>query len=122
MKVRPSQIERLDIVRIFPPAKDDWNVLYVEFGSEYQVDMLMNHTRSMVKQDHRVIRWFPKQIYQRYRAVESLAFNIRKSLNRKTRVKLGKNDVELSVKEPGSSFWKKQVLPDHLPEIDMQYS
>ena len=29
MKVRPSVIEELDIVRVFHPAKEDWNVLYV---------------------------------------------------------------------------------------------
>ena len=35
MKVRPSEIEKLDIVRVFHPARDDWNVLYVELVSEY---------------------------------------------------------------------------------------
>ena len=29
MKIKPWQIERLNIVRIFPPAKEEWNVLYV---------------------------------------------------------------------------------------------
>ena len=72
MKVKPSDINNLDIVKIFPPAKDNWNVLYVEFGSEYQVDRLMAHTREIVKQDHRVVRWFPKQMYERYGAVESI--------------------------------------------------
>ena len=52
MKMKPSDIDKLDIVKIFPPAKENWNVLYVEFGSDYQVDMLFSHTRNMVKQDH----------------------------------------------------------------------
>ena len=79
MKVRPSDIDKLDIVRIFHPAKENWNVLYVEFGNEYQVDKLFSYTRGMVKQDHRLVRWFPKQMYDRYRAVESVAYEIRKS-------------------------------------------
>ena len=73
MKVQPSEIEKLDIVRIFHPAKENWNVLYVEFGNEYQVDKLFSYTRGMVKQDHRVVRWYPRQMYDRYRAVESIA-------------------------------------------------
>ena len=29
MKMRTSDIEKLDFVKIFPPAKENWNVLYV---------------------------------------------------------------------------------------------
>ena len=118
MKVRPSEIDTLDIVRIFPPAKEHWNVLYVEFGSELQVEKLMTFTRGMVV--HRVLRWFPKEMYARYRAVESIAYDIRKTLNKKTRVKLGRNDIELSVRELGSKYWRRQPLPDNLPEIDIE--
>ena len=78
MKVKPSEIEKLDIVRIFHPAKENWNVLHVEFGSEYQVDKLFSYTRGMVKQDHMVVRWYPRQMYDRYRAAESIAYEIRK--------------------------------------------
>ena len=49
MTVAPSEIEKLHIVRIFHPAKENWNVLYVEFGNEYQVDKLFSYTRGMVK-------------------------------------------------------------------------
>ena len=119
LKLKPSEIENLDIVRIFPPAKESWNVLYVEFGSESQVDKVMACTRVLVKKDHRVVRWFPKQMYDRYRAVESLAYNMRKNLNHKTRVKIGKCDIELSSRETGSIYWKRHLLPNNLPEINM---
>jgi hypothetical protein len=122
MKVEPSEIEKLDIVRIFHPAKDNWNVLYVEFGNEYQVDKLFSYTRRMVKRDHRVVRWYPKQIYDRYRAVESIAYEIRKKLGHKTRVKIGRNDIELSTRETGSTVWKRQALPDNLPKLDLNHS
>ena len=52
MKVKPWQIEQLNIVRIFPPAREDWDTLYVEFGSEYEVDLIYRHTRVMTKNDH----------------------------------------------------------------------
>ena len=81
--------------------------------------MVMSHTRYMVKKDHRVVRWYPWQMYERYRAVESLAYDFRKNKNQKTRVKVGKDDLELSTREAGSSVWKKQVLPDSLPKFEM---
>ena len=59
MKERPSDIEKLDIVKIYPPAKEDWNVLHVEFGNEYQVDKLFGYTKWMVG-DNRMVRWYPK--------------------------------------------------------------
>ena len=119
MKMRQSDIEKLEMIRIFPPAKQDWDVLYVELGSDSQVDMVMSHTRFMVKKDHRVVRWYPKQMYQRYRAVEAIAYEMRKTKKLKTRVKVGLRDIELSTREESSSYWRRQVLPDTLPEFDM---
>ena len=121
MKVQPSEIEKLDIVRIFHPAKENWNVLYVEFGSECEVDKIFSYTRGMVKQDHRIVRWYPRQMYDRYRAVESIAY-IRKKLSHKTRVKIGRKDIELSTRETGSTVWKRQALPDNLPKFDLDSS
>ena len=118
MKMKPSDIEKLEIVKVFHPAKENWNVLYVEFSSEYQVDRLFSYTRNMVKQDHRVVRWYPRQMYERYSAVESIAYNIRKNLKHKTRVKIGLDDIELSTREAGSSVWRRQALPDSLPKFE----
>ena len=39
MKMRSADNEKLDIIKIFHPAKENWNVLYVELGSDFQVDM-----------------------------------------------------------------------------------
>ena len=115
MKMKPSDIQKLDIVRIFSPAKEDWNVLYVEFGSDYQVDMVFSHTRNMAaKQDHRVVRWYPRQMYERYRAVEYIAYDLRRRLKLKTRVKIGRSDIELNTREAASTVWRRHVLPDSL--------
>ena len=123
MKVLPSEIEKLEIVRIFPPAhKEDWDTLYVEFGSEYEVDKLFGYTKVMVKDDHRLVRWYPKEIFERYRAVESVAYAMRlemklRNIKLKTRVKVGIYDLELSTKLPNSTV--HQTLPDTLPKIEL---
>ena len=122
MKILPSIIEQLNIVRIFPPAKENWNVLYVEFGSDKEVDIVFNHTRAITKTDHRVIRWTPKQMFDRYRAVQTMAYNIRKTEGLKTRVKIGVSDFLLCTRSPTSPVWHTRSLPNDLPAIDLSQS
>ena len=124
MKVKPSDIDKLDIVKIFPPAREEWNTLYVEFGSESEVDNLFKYTRVMCKADHRLVRWIPKEMYDRFRALESISYTMRenmkaKGIKLKTRVKIGRNDLEFSVKLPNSG-WRSEPLPGGLPGIDLE--
>jgi hypothetical protein len=83
------------------------------------VDKLFSYTKFMVKEDHRVVRWCPKKMYERYSAVETIAFEIRKSVQHKTRVKFGRDDIELSTRDPNTTVWRKQPLPSNLPKIDL---
>ena len=53
MRILPSDIEKLEIVRIFHLAREKCNVLYVEFGSEHDVEMLFTYTKNM-KQENRL--------------------------------------------------------------------
>ena len=69
-----------------------------------------------------MLRLYPRQMYERFRAIESIAYEIRKKLNHKTRVKIGRDDIELSTREANSSVWRMQVLPDSLPEFEMKGS
>ena len=124
MKVRPHDIENLEIVRIFPPAKDDWNTLYVEFGSEHEVNQIFRHTRVMVKQDHKVVRWYPKELFARFQALDSICYKMREEMRQKgqklrTKVVVGKDDLELSTKLP-TGRWKVHALPGGLPGIDLE--
>ena len=119
LKIRPSEIKNLDIVKIYPQTREDWNVLYVEFGNSYQVDKVFSHTRYMTKQDHRVLRWYPRQMYARYRAVESIAYDLRIRLQMKTRVKIGRDDIQLYTRDEHSIFWRMQILPDNLPKFEI---
>ena len=124
MKILPSVIEELDIVRVFAPAKENWNVLYVELGSEFQADSIFSYTKVM-KGDNRVVRWFPKEMFARYNALEKVAFNIRdrREENKiKTKVKIGQCDLELFTRDPletNSQTWKRHPLPKDLPKIEI---
>ena len=119
LKVRPSVIEQLDIVKIFHPARDDWKTLYVELGSESEVNSLYNYTKNIKKEDHRVFPYIPKQMYRRYRAVEGFLYGVRQKDKIKTKVFIGNDDFMIASKVPGSSFWKKCSLPSNLPPIEV---
>ena len=122
MKMLPSKIEKLNIIRIFPPAKENWKVLYVEFSDSSEVDKIFSYTKNLTKRDHRVTHWIPKQMYERYRGVESLAFSIRKDEGLKTRVKIGKTDFILRTRTPTSQLWSTRQLPGSIPKIDLHFS
>ena len=124
MKVKPTDIERIDFVRIFPPAKTDWDTLYVEFGTETEVDRLFTHTRVIQKSDHRLVRWIPKELYERFRALDSISYTMRENMKAqgvklRTRIKVGRLDLEFSLKSP-NSVWRSEPLPDGLPQIDLE--
>ena len=124
MKMPHHEIEKLEIVRIFPPAKEDWNTLYVEFGSEYEVDRVFRHIRVMVKKDHKVVRWFPKELYERFQALDSTAYAMREEMKEKgvmlrTKVIVGKDDLEFSTKLENGR-WRFEPLPKGLPKIDLE--
>ena len=119
MKVRPSVVEELEIVKVFHPAKDDWNTLYVELGHELEVDLLYTYTKNITKKDHRVFPYIPKEMYRRYRGAESFLYSVRQKDRVRTKVKLGVDDLLLATKVQGSNYWKNCPLPDNLPSIDL---
>ena len=87
------------------------------------MNKVFGYSKVMVKQDHKVVDWYPKQIFDRYRALETIAYVMRLEMKRRniklrTRVKVGLYDLELSTKLPNSTVWRTQYLPDNLPKID----
>ena len=124
-EMKPSEIKKLDIVSISPPpGQDDWKTLFVEFGSEYQVDKVFQHTKYMTKDDHRVSHWFPVQMKERRQAIEKMAFEIREAGRERkvrTRVRVGREDIELSTKFP-TGKWRRELLPADLPAVDFLYT
>ena len=116
-------------MKIFPPARDEWNVLYVELDSKREVDFIYTFTQYMrrdVKGDGKpeVQLYVPKQMYKRFMAINLLALRMREDSGRKvgTRVTLGKDDFILQQrsKEDRKEGWGDALtLPDDLPEIEL---
>ena len=91
----------------------------MEFDKEKDVDYIFNHTSSMMRPDHRVMRWIPRQMFERFKAMQGVAYKIRKEEGLKTRVKIGQKDFQLSVRAPTSSRWCVRNVPSSLPEVEL---
>ena len=134
MKMTQDDMSQLKIVKIFPPAKDNWDILYVEFESKEMVNFLMSFTKFMrrdVKENRpSILKYIPKELFTRYSAVEAAAFEIRKQSNFKeaTNVSFGEADLVLKTRSkdihPGGTKkpWSQVdpvVLPEDLPKFDL---
>ena len=58
-------------------------------------------------------------MFERFRAIQSIAYKIRKEEGLKTRVKIGQVDFQLSVRASPSSRWCLRKLPLGLPTFDL---
>ena len=102
MRIGREEFNSLEIVKIFPPAKDDWNVLYVEFKTRKQASLVYTYTQYMRRNVQgegkpEVQLYVPKELYSRFRALNLAAFKIRESSMKtiSTRVTLGESDFIL---------------------------
>ena len=119
MKLSESVYNTLTILQVFPPAKEEWDTLYVRFESEADVDTIYTYASNLTR-NQRLVRYIPKQFYERYRAMESEAYNLRQSEEKfKTRVKMGMANLILYKKRPSERNWT--VVPDSLswPSVNL---
>ena len=103
-------------------------ILYVEFHSEEEANIVKKNAKNLATINghrSRLIPYIPRSLFNRYKAVEEVAFKIR-SNNRElaTRVWVS-DDFELRVRKKGDSTpWsaiKPEVLdnlPDQEPKVD----
>ena len=126
MRMKTEDIDELRIVKIFPPAKDEWNVLYVELATKEMAQFAMGFTaymrRGTTGEDRvEVLKYIPRDLYQRFRAVNSLG-NKARIESEKTisyRVTFGLDDLVLQLKPKGRRGWGPPLpLPADLPAVE----
>ena len=117
MKVSGEMFDEMKVEEIFPPAKEHWNKLYIQFASESSVHTLYNYTRHL-RSNQRLVPYIPKQFYPRYKAMETLAYTLRHSeMKYKTRVKMGISDLVLYKRKPNESYWVAVPPPPDIPQV-----
>ena len=104
-RIREDDLAKLNVVKIFPPEKESWNVLYAELESKRRADFIDTFTQYMrrgVQGDWKpeVRIHVPKQLYKMFMATNLMALKIREDSGRKvgTRVSLGKEYFRLQLR------------------------
>ena len=131
MKVKEDHFEKLGIVRIFAPKKVDWNTLYVVMENIEQADWVLYHSRYLPKVEKgqvqaKVLKYIPRQLFDRWNALQAYAYNIRKDSNWEVQTKIihGKDDFHLQTRHKNGDIklWSNDLkLPDNLPKIELSY-
>ena len=134
MKMKEDDIEQLKTVMIYPPAKEEWNVLYVEYEHVEMVNFVMSFAQFMRKgeKDNRpsVEKYIPMELFKRYSAIEKIAYEIRKESNFRTatNVSFGEKDFILKSRpkdiHPGGrrTPWHQLEavkLPADIPQFEL---
>ena len=117
MRMKDEDIEELDIVKIFSPAKDEWNTLYVELATWEMAKFLTSFTtymrRNTAGEDRvEVIKYIPRDLFTRYKAVNAFGNKLRLESNNTMsfRVNFGREDFVLQQ--------KPLSLPANLPPFE----
>ena len=134
MKMKEEDINQLEVEMIYPPAKEEWNVLYVEFKYEEMVNFIMSFAQFLQKGEKEnrpsIEKYIPMELFKRYSAIEKLAFEIRQKSNFKTatNVSFGEKDFILKSRpkeiHPGGrrvpwSQLEPITLPEDIPKFEM---
>ena len=110
MKVPSEVFDAMKIEKIFPPAKESWNTLYIQFAAESSVKTLYRYTRDM-QNSQRLVPYIPKVLYPTYKELKELAFTLRHSdIRYKTRMLIGETDLILYKRKPEDKKWVPVTL------------
>ena len=123
LKMKEEDIGKLEIKKIFAPAKVEWNTLYVELGSWEQAKFLLSFTtflrRNTTGEDRlEVVNYIPRDLFERFKAITAVGNQARISSGKTIsfRVGFGSDDFILQQKPKGSRGWGPPVpLPADLP-------
>ena len=126
MKMKEDDLKELEIVKIFAPAREEWNTLYVELASYEQASFLLTFTaflrRGTTGEDRlEVIKYIPRDLFSRFKAITAMGNQARidsgKTIN--FRVGFGTEDFILQQKPRGSRGWGPPLpLPADLPGFE----
>ena len=121
IKLSRKTIDQMEIERIFTPARDNPEWLYVTFRYESSVSKVFEKTRIMRKES-RILTYIPKEFRSRFEAIRDLGNIIRLEEKCKTRIKMGYMDLQLHKKDSLIGKWELVPLPAGIPPVEVRGS
>ena len=110
-------------VKIWNPTDADWDRLYVEFKDEKSVRQCFAYCKFLKNKDSQILQFFPLEFREQFRTLDTIAYKLRKPENShdvkyKTRIRYGKQGLELEKRNPVFRNWIKVRVPQ-LPPVDL---
>ena len=121
--VKESEIPRTDILQVFPAEDPDLERVYAQFRCKEQAELVMNLTRKLRKPDLKVILFVPPQMKQRFLALKSEDYRLRRltTPRHKTRIEYSDEDILLYACPLGHFRFVHHPVQG-LPPVDLQPS
>ena len=115
MRMKEEDMDALNISKVFYAVNNpSWKNLYIEFSDEVSVSTCYRFANNL-KPGRRIFQYIPKMFYNRYKALDRHAYNLRHSSHHyKTRIRFGNDDIVLMKSLPGQNLWtysKHEDLP-----------
>ena len=106
MRMKDDDIDALNISTVFYAAKNsEWNNLYVRFSDQASLSLCYRFAKNL-KPGRRIFQYIPKMFYERYKALNGIAYDLRhSSQNYRTRIRFGIDDLLLWKCLPGENSW-----------------
>ena len=118
--VKEEEIKDADIIKVFPADNPDLQRVYVQFSSKEQAELCLDLTKKLRKPDLKVVLYVPRQFRQRFNAMKSEDFKLRKMCqpNHRTRIEYSDSDLALYSCPHGQYRFVHHPIPD-LPPVDL---
>ena len=106
-----------NIVKIWHPTETEWDRLYVEFKDEKSVRLCFSYCKFIRNKNSQILQFFPPEFREQFRTLDAIAYKLRKPENLyevrfKTRIRFGKQGLELEKKNPEHRNWVKVRVQD----------
>ena len=120
LNVKDDEIAEDDIASTFLPTREPKIPrVYIRFHRQEHADLCLKLAKGLKDPDVKIFRYFPRQFLARVRALEEVAYSLRKASNPryKTDVVYTASDVQLMVCPLGGARYHPYPVSD-LPPID----
>ena len=120
LNVKETEIAEADIANTFLPIRTPKVPrVYIRFHKQEHADLCLKLAKSLKNSDAKIFRYFPRQFQARVRALEDVAYPLRKNSvpKNKTEIVYTEDDVQLMVCPQGGVYYQPYHVP-HLPPID----
>ena len=110
------------IKKIWNPANQNWDRLYVEFEDDKSVKVCFSYAKNLKDKETQIMQYFSPAFSDQFRTLDATAYQLRHpdtpaGVKFKTRIRYGNLGLVLEKRHPDRKVWTKVTVPN-LPPVD----